>query len=217
MNDLLSQETSSRKERERRLRQQEILKAARELFVTKGFRDTTLDEIAHHAEFGKGTLYNYFASKEDIFFGIVEQATNDYLSVARDCMAAPGSLKERLLLYAQRFILYVRDNGELIHSIYHELRRSDNPATTTKLRELMKRARSVSDILAAHLREEIGEGAVRSGDPVQLVILFDGMLRGYCMHRFVLDRRRSDDDFTPAAELITSVFLEGIVEKKGRG
>ncbi|MBK7257414.1 MAG: helix-turn-helix transcriptional regulator [Ignavibacteriae bacterium] len=74
MSEHPTQETLSRKEREKRARQQDILKAARELIATKGFRDTTLDEIAQKAEFGKGTLYNYFASKEDIFHAIIDQA-----------------------------------------------------------------------------------------------------------------------------------------------
>jgi AcrR family transcriptional regulator len=217
MNELRIQEAHSRKERERRLRQLEILRAARELFVTKGFRETTLEEIAHHAEFGKGTLYNYFPSKEDIFFGIVEQAMHDSLAIARECMAAPGTVKDRLSLYAQRFILYVKANGELLHSIYHELGRSDNPGTASKLREFLRRGRTASEIVATQLQEELGDGTLRGTDPVQLATLFDGMLRGYCFHRFALDRRRGDDNIAATAELITSVFLEGIVQKKGRG
>ena len=61
MNEHSTQDSLSRKEREKRARQQDILKAARELIATKGFRDTTLDEIAQKAEFGKGMLQNFSA------------------------------------------------------------------------------------------------------------------------------------------------------------
>ena len=98
MNISDSRESPSRKEREKLARQQEILKAARELFVTKGFRETTLEEIARLAEFGKGTLYNYFASKEDLFIGIIEQVTDEMLAIARESMAAPGGAHEKLHL-----------------------------------------------------------------------------------------------------------------------
>ncbi len=62
-----------RKERERLARQQDILTAARELFLRQGYHETTLEEIARHAEFGKGTIYNYFDSKEDLFLAIFDQ------------------------------------------------------------------------------------------------------------------------------------------------
>ena len=83
MSEHTTQATLTRREREKLARQQDIVNAALELFAAKGFRDTTLDEIAQKAEFGKGTLYNYFASKEDIFHAIIDQAINDSISIAR--------------------------------------------------------------------------------------------------------------------------------------
>jgi AcrR family transcriptional regulator len=97
INELSATESLSRRDREKRTREQEILKAARELFVSKGFRETTLEEIAHHAEFGKGTLYNYFASKEELFFGITEQVIEETLAIARESVAGPGSAREKTM------------------------------------------------------------------------------------------------------------------------
>jgi TetR/AcrR family transcriptional regulator, repressor of fatR-cypB operon len=61
-----------RKEREKLNRKMAILEAAIDLFASKGFHNTTLDEIASASEFGKGTLYNYFSSKEQIIKSIIE-------------------------------------------------------------------------------------------------------------------------------------------------
>jgi TetR/AcrR family transcriptional regulator, repressor of fatR-cypB operon len=209
-------EALSRREREKRVRQQEILKAARELFVSKGFRETTLDEIARHAEFGKGTLYNYFESKEDLFSGIIEQAIDEMSAIARESIAVPGGVREKLIVYARRLIAYVRENGELLHVIYHELHRSEDPANVTKLRQMIGRAQGAWDILAEPLKKEIESHTLRDCDPRQLVVLFDGMLRGFCFDRFTVDRTSTVDD-AAAAEFITSVFLEGIVKRKGKG
>ena len=60
-------EIASRKERERAMRRNEIVIAACDVFASRGFNDATLEEIAEKAEFGKGTLYNYFDSKELLF------------------------------------------------------------------------------------------------------------------------------------------------------
>lgn len=56
-----------RKERERQQRCNGILEAARRIFETKGFLNTTLQDVAKEAEISVGLIYRYFQSKEDIF------------------------------------------------------------------------------------------------------------------------------------------------------
>ena len=64
----------SRRERERMMRRDEMLQAAQAVFAEKGYAQATIDEIAHRAEFGKGTLYNYFpGGKEDILYAIFDE------------------------------------------------------------------------------------------------------------------------------------------------
>jgi len=60
----------SRKEREIILRKQIIFEAAEKLFLAKGYENTTMDEIAAISEFSKGTLYNYFNSKDELYLAI---------------------------------------------------------------------------------------------------------------------------------------------------
>src|SRR4030042_3594019 len=171
-----SQEPMSRKEREKRVRQDEILKAARELFLSKGFHETTLEEIAHQAEFGKGTIYNYFASKEELFFGIIEQVIEEMQGIAHESVAAPGNAREKLLLYAREIIRYVKENGELLHVVYHELHHSDAPENVAKLREILARGRGAWEVLAEPLKREIHDRTLRDFDALQMIVLFDSVL-----------------------------------------
>ena len=71
----------TRKERERLMRRNEILKVAAKLFAEKGFNNTTLEEIAGGAEFGIGTIYNYFQNKEEIFRSIIEGVFESTLQI----------------------------------------------------------------------------------------------------------------------------------------
>lgn len=48
-----------------------ILEAALECFSVKGYYASTVDDIVRFAKLSKGTVYNYFNSKEDIFIGIL--------------------------------------------------------------------------------------------------------------------------------------------------
>jgi AcrR family transcriptional regulator len=51
-------------------RRAEILEAALELYSSKGFHDTTMEEVAHAAGVAKGTIYLYFASKEHVLLAL---------------------------------------------------------------------------------------------------------------------------------------------------
>ena len=56
-----------------------VLDAARTVFAEKGYADATLEEIAQRAEFGKGTLYNYFeGGKEEILFAVFDDLYRVY-------------------------------------------------------------------------------------------------------------------------------------------
>lgn len=64
---------SPRWERRKDARPGELLDAALDLFVEKGYAATRLDDVAARAGVSKGTLYLYYASKEDLFKAVVRQ------------------------------------------------------------------------------------------------------------------------------------------------
>jgi AcrR family transcriptional regulator len=56
----------SRRKRKKIIARSQILSAAIDLFSRRGLDAVTIDDIAAAADVGKGTIYNYFATKEDI-------------------------------------------------------------------------------------------------------------------------------------------------------
>jgi AcrR family transcriptional regulator len=60
-------------ERRKDARPQELLAAALDLFVERGYAATRLDEVAAHAGVSKGTLYLYFENKEELFQAVVRE------------------------------------------------------------------------------------------------------------------------------------------------
>ncbi|WP_333593778.1 helix-turn-helix domain-containing protein, partial [Anaerospora hongkongensis] len=54
-------------EDENRSKREQILDAAYQIFSQKGYHRTTIDEIIALADTGKGTVYNYFVNKEQLF------------------------------------------------------------------------------------------------------------------------------------------------------
>ena len=62
-----------RHERERQAVRTAILGAARELFLTEGFRNVSMRKIADRIEYSPAAIYSYFSSKDDIFFTLAEE------------------------------------------------------------------------------------------------------------------------------------------------
>ena len=56
-----------RKEREKQIRRQQIQDAAKEVFLEKGFRTATMEDIALRAELSPATIYLYFKNKDELY------------------------------------------------------------------------------------------------------------------------------------------------------
>lgn len=66
-------ETAPKRERRKEARPGELLDAALDLFVEKGFSATRAEEVAARAGVSKGTLFLYFQSKDDLFKAVVRE------------------------------------------------------------------------------------------------------------------------------------------------
>ena len=70
--------TPHRRERRKHERPGELLQAALELFVEKGFAATKVEEVALRAGVSKGTLFLYYASKEELFKAVIQANLNPH-------------------------------------------------------------------------------------------------------------------------------------------
>ena len=55
----------------------DIFNSARELFYSKGYKETNVSEIANMAGIGVGTFYNYYSSKEQLFLEVYIKENED--------------------------------------------------------------------------------------------------------------------------------------------
>ena len=59
------------------------------VFAEKGYAATTIDAVAERAGVAKGTIYQYFKSKQDLFFAVFDQQLEQYFSALRDQVPGP--------------------------------------------------------------------------------------------------------------------------------
>lgn len=80
-------DSSMHRRRRKDERPSELVSAALDLFVDRGFAATRLDDVAARAGVSKGTLYLYFESKEALFRAVIEEAIVPLLAAAEDEIA----------------------------------------------------------------------------------------------------------------------------------
>ncbi|MES2152332.1 MAG: TetR/AcrR family transcriptional regulator [Pseudomonadota bacterium] len=80
-------EIKPRWERRKDARPQELLAAALDLFVERGFASTRLEDVARRAGVSKGTLYLYFTNKEELFKAVVRENIVPAIGAAEDIIA----------------------------------------------------------------------------------------------------------------------------------
>ena len=60
-------------------RKQEIIAAAKELFLKKEYEKTTMADVMNLLNIAKGTIYHYFNSKDDLLDAVVENTVDEYI------------------------------------------------------------------------------------------------------------------------------------------
>ncbi len=204
----------SRREREKENRRLEILRAARELFIQRGYENTTLEDIAHHAEFGKGTIYNYFSSKDELFDGILVQLMDEITGIIETSMMVPGDARVKFTMYAKIMLTYARENLDLFNLIGREWVRKPSEEFEAKRREGLEMMKKHLHRMAQPLRDDMEAGKIKPANAEHLAILFGGMLKFYSFNIEgplpMLEPMRIDE----AVSLIVSTFFDGISTQK---
>ena len=78
-------------------RKQELLNIAYNLFLQKGYENTSVDEIIEKAQIAKGTFYYYFKTKEQMLEEVIDRMVEDETKKAEASLQLPCSIPEKIL------------------------------------------------------------------------------------------------------------------------
>ena len=98
--------TLSRKQREIFEREELILDAAQSMLHQHGYNHLTMDRIAETVEYSKGTIYNHFASKEDLVCSLCCRFITNLIDVFERAYQYDGSTRERYSAIGIGYSLY---------------------------------------------------------------------------------------------------------------
>ena len=78
-------------------RKQELLKIAYEMFLSRGYENTSVDEIIEKAQIAKGTYYYYFTSKEQMLEEVIDMMIESETEMARHVMRSDMPVPEKII------------------------------------------------------------------------------------------------------------------------
>ena len=192
-------------------KKQEILKVAVRIFAQKGVVKTKMADIAEAAGIGKGTIYEYFRSKEDIFaetYGHLFQDKEDRIAEVLESSISPeDKLRKFMSVTIEEFL--VRDGGEfagIMMSFWSEGIRNHNERIM-EIIDLKKVYSEFRDIIAGILEEGIKKGQFRKMDTFITASVIIGALDGILL-QYVMDKNVFSPEQATAA--LFESFLNGI-------
>jgi len=86
-------------EKPKRNRREEIIKSARQLFLKKGYRLTSIEQIAEKAGYSKRTVYLEYVNKDDLFLDIATDGLEILLTLLQDIKGGDISLYDYIVKY----------------------------------------------------------------------------------------------------------------------
>jgi AcrR family transcriptional regulator len=104
---------------------QKLLDSAAEEFAHQGFTAANINRISQAAGYAKGTIYNYFASKEAILLDLIETAAAEHIAFIAAAVSEVSSPQERLLHFFQAGFAYVEAHPSPMQVIVHTLYGAD--------------------------------------------------------------------------------------------
>ena len=165
-------------------KRQAILKAAAEVFREMGFERASMSEIRSRIGGSKATLYNYFPSKEKLFFEVMYQAKELELGAITAALNPDtDDLKQELLQFGQRLVpaLYSPDAIAIRRLAIAELGHSNIGKIVFDGSTV-----PIEKHVAEFLRKEMKRGALRTADPKTAAIHFLSLLESELLHRVLL-------------------------------
>lgn len=155
-----------------------LVEAAAEVFARRGFHATKMQEVATAAGVAKGTLYEYFATKEDLFLSVYDAWMSEYEgTVQRRYDAAEDAVSRAEAVRESAVEFYTRraSQAPLLLEFWAHALRSDNPAFLERIRRMFGVLTGLGEDIT---RDLVAAGVFAPVEPRSVTLLEAGISDG---------------------------------------
>ncbi len=180
-----------------------ILEAAGQVFSIKGYHNARMEEIATVAGIGKGTIYEYFDSKLQLFQEMMESSLQIYYNRMDIPNLETLPFEERMLVLFESHITFCREHKELTRIIFWDTEIWDEELKDWAIEMRREREGKLIGIVEKSIERE----EIRDVDAKLLTLLIIGSLGSLWVPITLEDWDISPGDM--AAQL-TDIIMRGI-------
>jgi len=195
-------------------RREEILKAARRVFASKGYRRTKVEDIADFLGVGKGTLYRYFKSKKTLFLSVFSAGIEDLMKVMNSRIVPITNPAERVKKAPQMYFNFFDENKDFIEILMQV--RSEFKEEYRRMHLKMYEVYSAN--IERMLRQGVEMGIYREDIDVEKTAevigsIMPGILQGFYLRQLAADSEGGNDTgqrLVDRADAVSKLILDGL-------
>ena len=203
----------NRRERDRLLRQADILRAAEHVFALKGYYEATMQDIAKEAQYATGTVYLYFRDKEALYISLIEQKYKDLLSILKEEIAKAQDSRGKLDVFIRENLSFFERNKNSFRIIFFSERNKSQAIKVSRLHNLpiiMRHREFVTDLIKSSQEE----GLLRDDFPAKQIaeILISAFMS--VVFNWLKDEMKSAKNLSRMSAFVLDMFLNGAGKNK---
>lgn len=185
-------------------KRRKIIRSATRLFAEQGFHATSMDDICNEAGIGRGVLYHYISSKEEILVAIHESFIEPLLERAGQIVYAGEPPDVTLRNLSRELMLEMAKYLEEVTVFLHEWKALAQ--NKSRWRNVRQKRSAFERIVQETIEKGQREGLLKALDPRLTSLAFLGM------HNYAYQWLDPSGRVSPAkiADLFSSIFLDGV-------
>jgi len=199
-------EKISRKKREYLAHREEILSSAEKVFAAKGFFPTTMSDIAREAEFGTGTLYKYFKSKEELYFTLIDEKVEEMSRLVEAELSQKTSAIERIKKVLGLQFEFIERNRDFFRIYISERSRFEWTVKDDLGKGIHEKMVTYIQLLAEVMSQGIKEKEFKPMNPLDLAHALVGIVNSFVFEWFI---SRETYPLISKLDAILEIFLGG--------
>lgn len=171
--------TAERRQRERERKEREIIDAARELFLEKGYAAATMDDLVNKLEISKGGLYHHFPSKDEMFYAVALEGLTALTKSFAAAAAGEGDGLEKLTAIGHAYVRFWSERSDH-RRLFRDLPLVSPPERSGPYgQEFALRGEESYRVMVGAIEQGIGDGSIdRNVDPRMLALSASASLDG---------------------------------------
>jgi TetR/AcrR family transcriptional regulator, fatty acid metabolism regulator protein len=184
-----------------------ILAAAERVFARSGFSGTRMADVAKAAGLATGTLYNYFANRDELLSSLIGRRTEEMIAAVKAAAAAGGAPRELLVALVRTIFRHFQTHRALFAVLPAAAGISGNHMAAIA-RQCMASQRSYQAVIAEALEGAAAAGLLRIDVPLALLV---GVLTGaaHGVMRTWMNQETEDPPLVDQAGVVVDLFLRG--------